>query len=403
MKIAVITDHVPTQYAHSINTMKHAQGFLSLGHNVEILCVQRYVELKNKLKIRDIHDYYNISHKIKIKYFIDKSPLFFRDLRRRLMDYPYAATNKLRKILPRSEDILDPERKISEYCKKNDFDLAYCRRSTNAAYYNIINRIPTIIESHNYIIPSELKKIFRLSKSKYFRGVVIISKQLRESHLKEGIPKEKIIILEDAVDIDKFNLVIDNKRKIREKLKLPLNKNIVMYTGNLKEGRGLETIIKATKYLKEGDHAFYIVGGSKKEINSWRLFINKQKIKADITFLGFKENNLIPFYLKSADILLAPYSTECSTVRWMSPLKLFEYMVSKVPIIASDVDRIKEICNNDECLFFQADDPRDLSKKINLLMQTKELQRKFIKNAYDKVKSYTYSKRCEIILKKLCD
>ena len=233
MKIAVITDHVPTQYAHSINTMKHAQGFYSLGHEVEILCVQRYIELKNRFKIRDIHNFYDISHKIKIKYFIDKSPLFFRDLRRRLKDYPYTATNKLRKILPRTEDILDPEGKISEYCKKNSFDLAYCRRSTNTAYYNIINRIPIIIESHNYVIPPELKKIFKLSKSKYFRGVVIISKLLKESHLKERIPKEKIVILEDAVDIDKFNLVIDNKRKIREKLKLQLNKNIVMNTGNL--------------------------------------------------------------------------------------------------------------------------------------------------------------------------
>ena len=172
-----------------------------------------------------------------------------------------------------------------------------------------------------------------------------------------------------------------------------------MYTGNLNEGRGLEIIIEVAKFLKKGDHAFYIVGGSKKEINSWRSFINKQKVKADIAFLGFKENNLIPFYLKSADVLLAPYSMECSTVRWMSPLKLFEYMASKVPIIVSDVDRIKEICNNDECLFFQADDPRDLGKKIKFLMQNRELQKKISKNAYDKVKNHTYSKRCDIILK----
>ena len=141
MKIAVITDHVPTQYAHSINTMKHAQGFYSLGHKVEVLCTQRYIELKNRFKIKDIHEYYDISHKIKIKCFTDKSPLFFRDLRRCLKDYPYAATNKLRKILPRTEYILDPEKKISEYCKKNNFDLVYCRRTGNILQYNIVNKI----------------------------------------------------------------------------------------------------------------------------------------------------------------------------------------------------------------------------------------------------------------------
>jgi glycosyltransferase involved in cell wall biosynthesis len=378
--------------------MKHAQGFFSLGHNVEILCVQRYVELKNKLKIRDIRKFYDISYKIKIKYFIDKSPLFFRDLRRRLKDYPYTATNKLRKILPRTEDILDPERKISEYCKKNDFDLAYCRRSSNAAYYNLINRIPIIIENHNYIIPPDLKKIFKLSKSKYFRGVVIISKQLKESHLKEGIPEEKIIILDDAVDINKFNLVIDNKKKIREVLKLPLDKIILMYTGNLKEGRGLETIIKAAKYLKKDDYAFLIIGGSNNEIKRWKYLINNKGINADITFLGFKKNNLIPIYLKSADILLAPYSLKCPTVKWMSPIKLFEYMASKVPIIASEVTRIKEVCENGECLLFKVDNSKDLAEKIRILLLDQIMQEKLTQNAFNKATEFTYKKRCEKII-----
>ena len=142
----------------------------------------------------------------------------------------------------------------------------------------------------------------------------------------------------------------------------------------------------------------YIAGGSKNEINNWRKFQHKLKLDGKISFLGFIENKLIPLYHKSANILLAPYSRKCSTVDWMSPIKLFEYMAAKVCIIASDVERIREICNNDECLLFQADNSKDLSEKINLLLEDEDLQRKLINNALEKSKTHTYIKRCKNII-----
>ena len=36
------------------------------------------------------------------------------------------------------------------------------------------------------------------------------------------------------------------------------------------------------------------------------------------------------------------------TSKWMSPLKLFEYMQAKKPIITSDLPAINEILTNDE-------------------------------------------------------
>jgi len=107
---------------------------------------------------------------------------------------------------------------------------------------------------------------------------------------------------------------------------------------------------------------------------------------------------MIPRYLKSADILLAPYSLSCETVDWMSPLKIFEYMAAKVPIIASNVKRLIEICDNNECIFFNVDDPIDLSEKIILLSESEVLQKELIRNASKKVRDYTYKNRCIEIL-----
>jgi len=65
IKIAVISSgHIPSQWAHSINTMKMANAFSKLGHNVEVLTVERYLERKNKQRIKDIYKFYGISKNI---------------------------------------------------------------------------------------------------------------------------------------------------------------------------------------------------------------------------------------------------------------------------------------------------------------------------------------------------
>ncbi|MFX0137669.1 MAG: hypothetical protein ACFFDN_28780 [Candidatus Hodarchaeota archaeon] len=81
MKIAIISDHVPLAFAHSIHTVKHAQGFYQLGHDVEILLVMRFNEEKNKLKIKNIHRFYAIDKNIKVRFFRDYSTYYFQEIK----------------------------------------------------------------------------------------------------------------------------------------------------------------------------------------------------------------------------------------------------------------------------------------------------------------------------------
>ena len=172
-----------------------------------------------------------------------------------------------------------------------------------------------------------------------------------------GIPEEKILVFEDAVELNKYDSIKKSKTELKKLLNMPTNKKIIMYTGSIIEGRGIDTILDAANILEDRNLIFYIIGGYSKDIKKWKYYKKRKKIEANVKFLGFIENRKIHLYHKAADILLAPYSTKCSTVDWMSPIKIFEYTASKVPIIASDVKRIKEICNNHECLFFNNDDP----------------------------------------------
>ena len=63
------------------------------------------------------------------------------------------------------------------------------------------------------------------------------------------------------------------------------------------------------------------------------------------------------------------------TLEWMSPVKIFEYMASRTPIVATRVGRMIQICDESECVLTNPDDPKDLSEKIEFLMNNYELQK----------------------------
>ena len=202
MKIAVISSgNIPSQWAHSLNTMKHAEGFFKLGYNVEILTVERLLEKKLKLQ-KNVLDFYDINHNIKIVYFKD-NPLFYFNLIATLNNF----FKNLKILIPKIQNFYDPEEHMSNYCKKHNFDLAYCR-SYRATYHNLIKKIPSILETHTpFVKTPNLKRVLNISKNKYFKGLITISDILKKKFINEGVPKEKILVLEDAVDLKKFEAI----------------------------------------------------------------------------------------------------------------------------------------------------------------------------------------------------
>lgn len=399
MKIAVISSgDIPSQWAHSINTMKHAQGFYKLGYNVEVLTVERFLETEMKYKLKNIQEFYDINQKIKIKYFKENLLLYFKNfsLFRHFLI-------KLYKFVPNIKNFLDPEKKISNYCKKNKIDITYCR-AYRATYYNIINKIPTILETHTpFVKKPDLQNIIKLSKSKYFIGLITISNILKNKFIHQGVPKEKILVLEDAVDLEKFDNITKSKEELRRDLGLPLNKKIVMYCGSLKPGKGIESILKTAMNFDQNVQ-FFIVGGNPKEKKYWKKKSEKFKIK-NIIFVGFVKHKLIPKYLKSADILFMPYDTNernyIMDINTTSPIKLFEYMASKRPIVSLKIPTIKKIVRDKrEAYLAKTDKIDDYCELIRTLLGDESLAKKLADNAYKRVKDYTYKNRCKKILNK---
>jgi len=110
-----------------------------------------------------------------------------------------------------------------------------------------------------------------------------------------------------------------------------------------------------------------------------------------------KETHL---YRNSFDILLAPYSSNVAvsgdsnsdTSRFMSPLKIFEYMSSCKPIVASDLTVLKEILNSNNSLLVNPDDENEWVCAI-LKLHDKNERYKISRQAYLDFQNYTWTNR----------
>src|SRR3989344_4224982 len=260
-----------------------------------------------------------------------------------------------------------------------------------------LGQIGFFLETFIFLIASRIYLFFRsydfLHKKTWRKAKAIftLTSFLKNELIKFGVSENKILILPDAVDLAKFDIKI-SKEEAREKLNLPQDKKIILYIGSfyLYDWKGTDVLLEAAKNFGE-DFLFLLVGGSEKEISNLKSQVTNLK---NIKFIGHKPYAEIPNYLKSADILVLPNKAgHKMSEKHTSPLKLFEYMASGRPIVASDLLSLREILTEQEAIFFKPDDPLDLALKIKEILVNQSLAEQISQNAREKVQNYTWQNR----------
>jgi glycosyltransferase involved in cell wall biosynthesis len=207
------------------------------------------------------------------------------------------------------------------------------------------------------------------------------------------------LVAPNGVDINHFKIK-SSSDELREKLGLPKIKKIIMYIGHLYKWKGVEIIFKTAELLRERkDFYFVVIGGTDKDVIYYKKQIEETGLTA-VSLLGHKKSKIIPEYLLAADILILPnIASTLESERYTSPIKMFEYMASGHPIIASDLPSIREVLNEEIAVFFTAGEAKELANKILMLDKNIDLGEKIARNARQKAEGFTWDKRAQKIIK----
>jgi glycosyltransferase involved in cell wall biosynthesis len=251
-----------------------------------------------------------------------------------------------------------------------------------------------IYETHSADLEGE--RIRGLLATGRLRAIVTIADYLKDLYGKEcGIPEEKILVCSDGVDLEPYGKS-PSKREQRANLGLPQDRYIAVYAGHLYDDRGIEEILECARSFAEV--FFLVVGGYPEDVQRRESEVRQLGLK-NVQLTGFVSNALIPQYLEAADCLLMLYSRNVATAKWMSPLKLFEYMGAERPIIASDLPSIRTVLQHGSNAYLvEPDSAESLKAGIEQMLASPQFGQVLASQARSDVEAWTWDRRADKIL-----
>ena len=256
---------------------------------------------------------------------------------------------------------------------------------------------PEYDESDHYRMIEALE----IQAAKNASHVFTITDSVKNILLKNGIEEEKITLLPNAVDIDKFTPRKRNER-IEQKFGLK-GMTTIGYIGSFTDYEGLDYLLKAGAKLKEkyeGKFKLLMVGDGV-VLDNLKNLSKELKLDNDVHFTGRIDHNDVLDYYSVIDIAVYPRkgTKVCEIV---SPLKPLEAMAIEKTVIASNVKALSEMVKNNETgLLHDKDNIDDLTRKIESVLFKKEKRDKLGLSAREWVKeNRTWKAASEIVSNK---
>ncbi|PCI30381.1 glycosyl transferase family 1 [Candidatus Wolfebacteria bacterium] len=361
----------PSEKAASIFVAENAAAFANRNLRVVLLVPRRLGRLKE-----DPFSYYSVPNNFSITYlpvvdlfgFLQKIAFFVSFITFSISTFFYLVKNV------KGDDIIYSNETLpllmSSYVFKNTFYEMHDFPESNFWFYRMLTKRVNWILIHN-------------------------KWKINEAVEKLSVSEDKILHQPNVVSVKMFDIPI-SKEDAREKLSLPINKNLIVYTGHLYGWKGVDILADASKYL-DSNNLVVFVGGTDEDVKNMK---NKYEGFKNVLFVGNKTHGEIPMWQKASDVLILPNTAkEKISKYYTSPMKLFEYMASKRAIIASDIPSIREIATQDMVYFVKPDSPVELSESIKIVLQDTHLQSKLSIHAYNYVLKHTWENRARTIVK----
>lgn len=223
--------------------------------------------------------------------------------------------------------------------------------------------------------------------------IVVITEALKELYVSLGARASTILVAPDGADISRFDIPL-TQTEARKELGLPLDTKIALYKGHLYERKGAHMLARAAHRLTGVLCVF--IGGTEEDVASFRKEFGDQE---NIRILGNRPRHETPVYQKAADVLVIPNSAKDDVSKlYTSPMKLFGYMASKVPVVASDLPSLREIVDESMVYFFAPDDPESLARVITGVLKEYPVAIKKAEATFAIAKQYSWDTRAEQIL-----
>ncbi|MFQ5822502.1 MAG: glycosyltransferase family 4 protein [bacterium] len=209
---------------------------------------------------------------------------------------------------------------------------------------------------------------------------------------------DKIVVNPMGVDFDHFN----NKHSKSNEILHKRNGNLVLgFVGSLNHWHGIDNLLNIIKIvLSKYEHCKFLIVGDGVKFKEIKQFIKENKTEDSVILTGYIPYEKLPDYINAMDITLAPYPSDM--VFYYSPLKIFEYMATGKPILATKIGQIAEIMTGQNIgMFIKPENLLDLENKLNAIITDEMARTNMGKNARKLARQFSWDRNAKVV-QELC-
>jgi len=262
--------------------------------------------------------------------------------------------------------------KIASYMKKNSFDIIHSHYSKDLwtlvpALKLSRNQSPLVLTKQ---LGSFIKKKDLLHKILYKRvnKITAISTVIKNNLLDTcPVTEDKIRVIYNAVDTNKFDPSKANRIKVREEFKIGYNETVIGMSARFTAGKGYEEFLHSAKILdgKFDNLKFVLVGepsyGEDDYGDEIKKLVDELNLNDKVIFTGFRTD--MPDIYSAMDIFAFPSHSEAFG------MALTEAMALNKPVVASNSNGVLDIVEDGKNgLLFQNKNVTNLTEKLEQLI-----------------------------------
>jgi len=200
-----------------------------------------------------------------------------------------------------------------------------------------------------------------------------------------GIPEEKIVVLYNFVDLEKFNPEISKKhRRNKERKMMGIERDdfVVGFAGRLVNYKGWKEFISSARILTEkGLKLKFLVAGNGSDKQKLINLIDELNLLNKVFYVGLVLD--MGFFYSMLDCFVIPSHSEAMGITGL------EAQACGIPVVASDIPGLNETIRDHETgLTFRPKKAEDLARKIELIYKDEKLRKTLIRNGLENAKKY---------------
>ncbi len=240
-------------------------------------------------------------------------------------------------------------------------------------------------------IRKKLSKLLERLLISYSDSTIVVSNSIGEWY-KNKYSMKKVHVVKNVPYNYSYEIENICSNVLKEKCGINGDEILFIYQGGLSKGRGIQIILDAFARVSSKRHIVFMGRGSLEEVI--KEFQNKF---SNIHFHPAVKPDEVLRYTSSADIGVSLIENTCLSYYYSLPNKVFEYLLSGVPMIVSDFPEMGKFVDENNCGWKVGVDSGALLKLIERISHEDIFEKK---NKVLKCKdNYGWHKEEEVLLK----